>query len=133
MLTIRKIVSISLLLSLACLASSCNDSRILPNKLVGFWTTENPRYQGRFIELDNVYLFIGVGPRQVPKLQVVDRFKAVQAGSEITYTVYSTDLQGVSDQMTFHFSPANGGEIELNNQRGIVWRRNQDENHLSKQ
>jgi hypothetical protein len=133
MSAIRKMLSIPLLLAIACMASGCNNSRILPNTLVGFWTTENPRYPDRFIELDNVYLFIGLGPRQVPKLQVVDKFKAVQAGNETTYTIYSKDMQGVGDQMTFKFSPANGGEIVFNNQRGVVWRRFPGQNGLVKQ
>lgn len=133
MLAIRKMLSISLLLAIACMASGCNNSRILPNTLVGFWTTENPRYHDRFIELDNVYLFIGLGPRQVPKLQVVDKFKAIEDGNETTYTIYSKDLQGLGDQMTFKFRPANGGEIEFNNQRGVVWRRFPGQNGLVKQ
>lgn len=130
MTAITKIISVLLLLAIACMSSGCNNSRILPDALVGFWTTENPRYRDRFIELDNVYLFIGVGTRQVPKLQVVNKFKAMQAGNETTYTIYSKDMQGVGDQMTFKFRPANGGEIEFSNQRGVVWRRVPSQNGL---
>jgi len=133
MSAIRKILFIPLLLAIAWMAPGCNNSRILPDTLVGFWTTENPRYQDRFIELDNVYLFIGVGTRQVPRLQVVNKFKAVQAGNETTYTIYSTDMQGVGNQMTFKFSTANGGEIEFNNQGGVVWSRFPRQNGFVKQ
>jgi len=133
MTAIRKMLSVPLLLVIACMASGCNNSRILPDTLVGFWTTQSPRYQDRFIELDNVYLFIGVDTRQVPRLQVVNKFKAVQAGNETTYTIYSTDMQDVGNQMTFKFSPANGGEIEFNNQGGVVWRRFPGQNGFVKQ
>jgi hypothetical protein len=119
----RKMLSISLLLLLACLACSRENPKILPDKLVGFWTTDEPRYQDRFLEFDKVYVFIGVGRLQVPNVQVVDKVDAAQAGKETTYTIYSTDLQGAEYQMTFQFNPVNGGEIQLKNQRGIVWKR----------
>jgi len=120
---IRKILSISLLLLLACLGCSRDNPKILPEQLNGFWTTDNPRYQDRFLELARVYVLIGVGRRQAPSVQVVDKFEAVQAGKETMYTIYSTDLQGNSYQMALQFNPVNGGEIQLKNQPGIVWKR----------
>jgi len=130
---IRKMLSIPLLLLLVCLACSRDNPKVLPDKLVGFWTTDEPRYQDRFLELSKVYVFIGVGRRQVPSVQVVDRFEAVQAGKETKYTIYSTDLQGTAYQMTFQFSPVNGGEIQLKNQQGIVWKRHAQQDASPKQ
>jgi hypothetical protein len=119
-------LSIPLLLLLVCLACSRDNPKILPDKLNGFWTTDDPRYQDRFLELSKVYVIIGVGRHQVPSVQVVDRIEAVQAGKETTYTIYSDDLQGVSYQLSFQFNPVNGGEIQLKNQKGIVWKRHAD-------
>jgi len=119
----RKTLSIPLLLLLACQACSRDNPKVLPDKLNGFWTTDNPRYQDRYLELARVYVFIGVDRRQAPSIQVIDKIDAVQAGKETSYTIYSTDLQGVDYQMSLQFNPANGGEIQFTNQRGIVWKR----------
>jgi hypothetical protein len=119
----RKLLSIPLLLLLACLGCSRDNPKILPDQLNGFWVTDVPRYQDRFLEFDRVYVFIGVGSPQVPTLQMVDKVEAEPAGKETTYTIYSSDLQGNSYQMTLQFNPLNGGEIQLKSQRGIVWKR----------
>ncbi len=124
---VRKTLSISLLLLLACMACSRENPKILPDKLNGFWTTDDPRYQDRFLEFARVYVFIGVSRRQAPSVQVIDKIEAVQAGKETSYTIYSTDLQGIAYQMSLQFDPANGGEIQFKNQRGIVWKRPGDQ------
>jgi hypothetical protein len=59
-------------------------------------------------------------------VQVIDKIKVVQVGEETTYTVDSTDLENVSYQITFRFTPINGGEIQFKNQPGIVWKRHTD-------
>jgi hypothetical protein len=120
---VGKLLSIPLLLLLACLGCSRENPMILPDQLNGFWTTDVPRYQDRFLEFDRVYVFIGVGRLQVPTLQMVDKVEAEPAGKETTYTIYSSDLEGNSYQMTLQFNPLNGGEIQLKSQRGIVWKR----------
>jgi len=123
---ISKIVSLPLLL-LACVACSQENPKILPGQLAGFWTTDEARYADCFLELDKVYVIIGAGRQVAPSVQVIDRVEAVPAGRETIYTIHSTDLQGVEYRLRFQFSPINGGELQLSNQQGIVWRRHADE------
>ena len=124
--TTMKILCFPILLLTLVACSSDNNSGILPDKLNGFWTSDDARYRDRSLELDRVYVMIGVGRHQVPSVQVIDKIKVVQVGEETTYTVDSTDLGNVSYQITFRFTPINGGEIQFKNQPGIVWKRHTD-------
>jgi hypothetical protein len=120
---LRKLLPVPLLLLLACTACNRENPMILPSKLDGFWTTDDPRDQDRFLELNGTYLVVGVSRRGIPNVQFVDKFKTVYADQDTTYTIFSTDLQGMSYQISLQFNPANGGEIRLKNQLGTVWKR----------
>jgi hypothetical protein len=105
---------------------------VLPANVNGFWTTSDARYQDRFLELAGVYVIIGTGAHDPPTLQVIDKIDTVRSGKVTAYTVYATDLQGISGQMTFEFDPANGGELQFKNQHGIVWKRHSTDNPPAK-
>lgn len=100
---------------------------LLPEEVAGVWTTNEPRYQGRFLELYSTFVIIGAGTNDVPKVQVIDSVKQQQSGNVTSYAVHSTDLDGNEYDMTLLFDPTHGGEIHFNNQGNIIWRRQPDE------
>ena len=115
-------ISLLLLLSMAC---NRENPRLLPDKLVGFWTTDALHYEDRFLELDKAYVIIGTGAHEVPIVQAISKVQGDENGSEAAYAIYSTDQQGNAYQMMVLFNPANGGEIRFKNQPGM-WKRYAD-------
>jgi hypothetical protein len=110
----------------ACLGCNQANPRLLPTQLVGFWTADDSRYQGRFLELYTAFVIIGTGPHDNPQVQMVDRVKTEQLGTETSYTITSTDLSGSHYEMELRFDPARGGEIRFANSRATWTRRNPD-------
>jgi hypothetical protein len=121
----KKVFVIELLL-LACVGCSRQNPRILPGELAGFWTTNASHYENRSLELSGTYVIIGTGLHEASVVQMIDKVEVEQIGSDATYTIYSTDLQGVHYQMAIRYSPVHGGEITFKNQPTMVWRRPAD-------
>jgi len=124
-------ISLSLtILSLLLTTIGCEHKTtyLLPNDLVGFWTADEPRYEGRFLELYRAYVIIGTGSTEVPKVQGVNSVEAVPEGDHIAYHVLSTDLAGVQYKMTLFYTPARGGEIRFKHMENITWKRQTDNN-----
>lgn len=107
---------------LACAGCSRNTQSMLPRQLTGLWTTDSPRYQGRFLELYQTFVIIGTGPGQPVSVQMIDKVKTESMGDGTVLTIYSTDLNGTQYELGLQFSPANGGELRLRNQ-SHVWKR----------
>jgi hypothetical protein len=109
-------------------ATGCNRNatNLLPSQLVGFWTTDEPRYQGRFLELYRAYVIIGTGPGDVPKVQAVDSVEASQDGDHMVYKIASTDMSGVQYRMTLLYRPAGDGEILFRHEENILWKRHRE-------
>lgn len=89
----------------------------------GVWTTDDPRFQGRFMELSPSFVIIVTGPDDPVSVQFIDKAETQAPGDLSSLTVYSTDYsEGVRHQMRLQFSSASGGELRFQNQ-GLVWRR----------
>lgn len=96
---------------------------LLPRDVVGAWTTDDPRYQERVMELSRAFVIIITGRHDPASVQMIDRVESEVKGSDTLYTIYSTDYsQGTHYEMKIQFNPANGGEIRFRNQ-GTVWKR----------
>lgn len=96
---------------------------LLPKELAGAWTSDDPRYKERVMELSRAFVIIITGRHDPASVQMIDGVETESKGSETLFTVYSTDYsQGTHFQMKIQYSPANGGEIRFNN-HGTVWTR----------
>lgn len=119
-------MTVIILTLLVCAGCSHNNSRMLPREFEGVWTTNDPRYQDRFLELSPAFVIIVTGRYDTPSVQWIDKVETQPQGSDTALTVYSTDLsEGSHYEMALQFSPANGGEIRFKNQTQ-VWRRRGD-------
>ena len=119
------IIPIVLLATVGCHRT---DANLLPNDLVGFWTADEPRYQGRFLELLRPYVIIGAGPGESPQVQMVDSVESNRDGDNIVYNISSTDLSGTHYKLTLLYNPAGGGVIHFKHQENIPWRRQRENN-----
>jgi len=107
---------------LACLGCSKNRYNLIPSQLAGSWTTDAPRYNGRFLELYQAFVIVGEGPEHPPSVQMVDKVMTHPEQNDLTLTLYSSDLEGSHYELTLQFSPANHGEIRFPHQKE-VWKR----------
>ena len=120
----NRIWSVATMMSLlVCVACSRNTSPILSPQLAGLWSTDDPRYQQRFVELSPAFVIIITGPGDPISVQLIDKVRSEPQAESTAFTVFSTDYsQNEQYQILLHFSPANGGELRFGNER-LVWKR----------
>ncbi len=109
-------------LLLTCVACDKGTSRVLPDELVDFWTTDGNRYHGRFLELTKAYVILGEGKGSA-RVHAIRKVEAKPTGDTITYTIYSEDSEDGSDVLILEYSPVNGGQFQFASQRGVLWKR----------
>jgi hypothetical protein len=89
----------------------------------GVWTTDDPRFSGRFMELSPSFVIIVTGHDDAASVQFIDKVETQAPGDFSSLTVYSTDYsEGTHYQMRLQFNPAHGGELHFQNQ-GQTWKR----------
>jgi hypothetical protein len=120
---LRRLLS-ALALLLVGLGCSHSNVKVLPSDLVGYWTTNDVHYRGRFLELNRAFVIIGAGEKGSPGVQMIDRIESQPLPDGTSYTIYSTTQEGMHDQLTIEFRPANGGEIRFQHE-GAVWKRSE--------
>jgi hypothetical protein len=124
----RQCLSVFAVLLTLTLCVGCNSKVLLtlPREMEGVWTTDDPRFQGRFMELSPSFVIIVTGHDDPASVQFVDKVETSSPGDFSSLTIYSTDYsEGAHYQMKLQFSPANGGELRFQNQ-GLLWKRGQD-------
>jgi len=77
-----------LLVVLACVAALACAREAVPTELIGHWTSDEPRYAGRSLEIDAKQIAFGVGPgtRMTYRVQGIER--EVDAATGTLYRVY---------------------------------------------
>ena len=107
---------------LACTGCNRNRQNMLPHQVAGFWVTDAPHYEGRFLELSEAFVIVGADPDNFPSVQRIDKVMTDPTQKELALTIFSTDLDGTHYKLALQFSQANGGEIRFPHQRE-VWKR----------
>ncbi len=108
--------------ALGVLGCASHPTNVLPDQIQGHWVTNRKGYETRYLQLERDFVLIGVEPDVTPSIQRVYRVEEETNGRQVTYKIYSTGAE--SDYtLTLRYDPANGGEIQLKNQGGIIWKR----------
>ena len=123
MIRLRALVIAVALLS--CTGCSRNRQNMLPHQVAGFWVTDAPLYEGRFLELSEAFVIVGADPDNFPSVQRIDKVMTDPMQKDLALTIFSTDLDGAHYKLALQFSQANGGEIRFPHQRE-VWKRYSD-------
>jgi hypothetical protein len=111
-----------LLFSVGCTYQKSHN--LLPRQIAGVWTTDDPRYKERTLELSPAFVIVVTGRHDAPSVEMIDRVETKANGADTLLTIYSTDYsKGSHSTMKAQFSSANGGEIRFRNQPQ-VWTRN---------
>jgi hypothetical protein len=101
---------------------SWRQTATVPAQIVGEWRTQEPRYQGRFIRLENRQITFGLGGLAPAYAERIEKVGMVPPQNPTDYVLGLREADGTSDSITLHFSPENGGELRIKNQPGMVWR-----------
>ena len=126
---VRSILTLArpILLLLPMVLGSCdwNDSKFIPDNLVGVWRTNDVRYRGRSMKLseDSVVIETGIGN---PSKETVESVKIQPAGDETNYLIKCLTSDGSEHLLSLRFSSKWGGELRLEHQPNLTWRRGHD-------
>ena len=118
----KKLSTYVLLTLLACVGCSSTNSKTIPKQLVGLWTTDAPRYRGRFLELHEAYIIVGTGDGAAD-MQRVSHVESKAADYGTIYTIYSKDAEDMENQLSIIFKNDDGGQLYLANQNEMIWKK----------
>jgi hypothetical protein len=113
-----------LLLWLLFLLTGCSwrQPPTLPAQIVGEWRTQESRYQGRFIRLDNGQITFGLGGLAPDNTERIEKVRMTPRENPTDYVLTLRAADGTPDSIALHFSPENGGELRIKSQFTLVWR-----------
>ena len=104
-------------------ATACFRSSAAPKELVGNWTTDDEKYQGKKLEIDQDFIVLFFGDDAMPKAERIDHVASTQEAGGTTYVFETSDKAGVHNKIKVSYRPANGGELRLSNPSQVVWTR----------
>jgi hypothetical protein len=109
----------TLVAALLLLLPGCKPDTSALDALVGVWSADDPRFEGKTLRFSRDWLVLGLGEREevcrIRRVSVADRLGAED------YRVEYTNAEGVP--MTLAFTCAPDNSIRLRNQGSVVWRR----------
>lgn len=95
----------------------------LPAPLAGVWTTANPRYAGRSLELTRGTVAFGTGEQTV-QVYFISDIKKTREDDGMLYEIHCHRKEGPDEKIFLVHTPQNGGQLRFKNQRHIVWEKN---------
>ncbi|MFH1674978.1 MAG: hypothetical protein ABIF87_16360 [Pseudomonadota bacterium] len=104
---------------------------LLPDELVGVWTTSDSRYADRMLDLSKVTIIFGTGKDNIDTYFISNVKKKLHEDATL-YTVYFHNLEGLKDRASFYYEPQNGGTIRFKNQKQ-AWSKQKSDLHSSPQ
>jgi len=96
---------------------------VVPNGLIGTWQTSDPRYQGKYLQIDDKFVVLVLGEEVVPEVERIVRIESRREGLFTTYVIESKDQQGQRKKITIQYTPKNGGELRLSNPIQVLWKK----------
>lgn len=119
----RQIFAIGILCVLF-LTSGCSREPVIPDELIGKWTTPTPIYEGCFFEITKEEIKFGAKDGQVSNFYIKDM--RVQKIPEEAWTLYTISyvVRGYQKyEFPFYYHPASNGVIRFKNKMESVWTR----------
>ena len=112
------IIGVFLLSSLGC---SPEKEVVVPEELIGQWSTSAPRYADRHFEFTKKSLIFKVGDEETG----IHKVKELEQFSDGNATWYTITYLSLGEKYKFSFSlyPAEDGIIKIVNQANVQWAR----------
>ena len=98
---------------------------VFPDRMIGRWTTSEPRYTDRFFEISQTTFTYGIGGDKKDVCIISSIEKSVQ-GNTTLYTIKYRNVDGIKYIRSFYYFPGNGGVIKFKNQKDIKWTKNKN-------
>jgi hypothetical protein len=114
----RIVATMALLATLAACQAQKED--LVPDHLLGVWTTSAPAYVDRYIEIRNDVIIFGTGGDTFEVHALTDIDDTREHGS-IVYTITHLNHFGQPYTASFYYEPRGNGVIRFKNQRDIAW------------
>jgi hypothetical protein len=111
------------LLLLLMPAAACKRLPGVPQELVGNWVTQDAKYQGKAISIDQQFIVVIQDEETPPKVERIDHMTASSEAGVTTYVFEASDQAGQHDKVTVMYRAVNGGELRLSHPAGVVWQR----------
>lgn len=118
----RKVVGFATLMMVMSLSGCSQKLTHIPPELIGYWTTDAPGYQTRFLKLEKNFVLIGINQDDIPSVETVREVDSKPGTDGTIYKISSIGSQGI-ESITLQFNPANGGVIQVRHKEGILWTR----------
>lgn len=119
----RLFTKVLILLAVTVGCNTAGEVVPMPPAMVGTWTTDDARYEGRFFELTPTTLVIGTGEGRATSYSIAALHLTQDEQGRDVHRVDYVDA-GTTHSMAFYFSAAEpGGAVRMQNQPTIVWRK----------
>ena len=106
---------------LALLATGCAEEMTLPEELIGTYTTSDPRYADRYLEMTADEVVFGLGAAGSSRHLIKSVLREEDQEGKTLYTLaYAGD--GGTDPLRFFYDEERKGEIVLRNQAAVTWK-----------
>lgn len=119
----RSISKLLILLAVTAACGTAGEVVQMPPSMVGTWSTDDARYEGRFFEISPTTLVIGTGDGRATSYSVTALYLTQDEQGRDVHRVDYVDA-GTTQSMAFYFSATEpGGALRMRNQPTIVWRK----------
>jgi hypothetical protein len=98
----------------------CQQDSTVPPQLIGMWTADDPKYEGRYLKFTDNFLIFGIGDGKEVS-NYIEKIEAEQAGEGTSYNFHYRDSEGEKWTLNFIYDPGSGGTIKMKN-RDEIWR-----------
>ena len=102
--------------------SCTRETEVAIDRFLGVWETAEPKYEDRFLEIDEATIAFGTGDGN-SNIFFVDRVIQRVEENTTVYTISYTDVEGSLFKLAFYYSPEYGGVVRFKNQQEIEWTR----------
>jgi hypothetical protein len=114
------IIAVSILIGASIFVSCTEKKTDVPELLIGKWTTSEPRYHDRFIEITKETLVYGLGGDKEDVYPISGITKDLK-GDNILYTISFESKDGHKFTRSFYYAPCDGGRISLKHEENVAW------------
>ena len=93
----------------------------VPKELIGVWITDDPRYEDRFLKLEERTIHFGIGGDQASENPIIDVEELPVEGS-IIYRIKYLSPEGLEYSQSLYYDQQSE-EIRYKSRPSVVWKR----------
>ena len=94
----------------------------IPAELRGKWTTDNPRYADRYLDVGVNLIALSLGSKKI-SVWFIEQVETLPTKSGKQYVLHMRDEDGELQSLAMQLDPDAGYRMQLGRQHEVVWRR----------